>query len=208
MLLQRILCSSFFINIIQTSFTNHWKEVDIPHAMAKLKDFPSLERYMERHVTEGLYLLQFRKCKDKSCCSLRCKELPPLIPAPVLHPNGEHYLKFNETYGLFGASEKDCPSLQKNGKEKKTKNPYWIQIPGQSCSCSVNMLPVWQAKMCLLPQQQDCSWRSTWAWRNHVFLWNTVKEQKHIHGESTEEGMCREGWVAQCPTQELALSRA
>ena len=48
-------------------------EEDIPHAMAKLKDFPSLEKYFERHMTEGLYLLQFGKCEDESCCSLRCK---------------------------------------------------------------------------------------------------------------------------------------
>ncbi len=89
--------------------------------MAKLKEYKRLEAFFEVHMTEGLYLLQFRKCDDRNCClPLRSTQLPPLIPAPVLQPNGEHYMPFEATYGKISASEKDCPSLV--NKEKSTKN--------------------------------------------------------------------------------------
>ena len=123
MLLQRILCSSFFINIIQTSFTNHWKRSRHPPCNGEAGRLSFTWEVHGKAGDRGSLLLQFRKCKDQSCGSLLCKELPPSISASVLHPNGDHFLKCNETYGLLGASEKDRPSLQKTGKEKKTKNP-------------------------------------------------------------------------------------
>ena len=43
------------------------QEDDIPHAQAKLKNFSSL------HLTEGLYMLQFRKSEEETCC-IRKKE--------------------------------------------------------------------------------------------------------------------------------------
>ena len=38
----------------------------IPHSRSKLKKFQSLQRYFDKHLKEGLYLLQFRKCNDKN----------------------------------------------------------------------------------------------------------------------------------------------
>ena len=39
-------------------------ENDIPHAQAKLKNFPFLHKYFGDHLTEDLYMLQFRKCEE------------------------------------------------------------------------------------------------------------------------------------------------
>ena len=98
---------------------NICQEEDIPHSMSKLKNYPSLKQYLERHMVEGLYLLQFRKCNDKDCCLLQSDALPPPIPAPVLQPDGCHYMSFADTYGIFSTSEKDCPSLNKREGSKK-----------------------------------------------------------------------------------------
>ena len=50
-------------------------EGSIPHAQAKLKDYPALQKFLGRHMTDGLYLLQFRKCNDESCCKIRGKQI-------------------------------------------------------------------------------------------------------------------------------------
>ena len=43
-------------------------EKSIPHARAKLKNYPALGKYFEDHLTEGLYMLQFWKCDNESFC--------------------------------------------------------------------------------------------------------------------------------------------
>ena len=48
-------------------------EDSIPHSQSKLKDYPKLQAYLSKHMTDGLYLLQFRKCSDISCCQIRGK---------------------------------------------------------------------------------------------------------------------------------------
>jgi len=45
-------------------------------------------------MVDGLYVLQFRKCEDVTCCTKRNGDLPPKVPAPVMGPDGEHYLSF------------------------------------------------------------------------------------------------------------------
>ena len=67
----------------------------IPHSRSKLKKFSCLQQYFDKHLTEGLYLLQSRKCDDKNCCTIKNDPLPPLIPVPVMAPDGEHYLGFD-----------------------------------------------------------------------------------------------------------------
>lgn len=52
-------------------------ESTIPHNQPKLGNFPSLQSLFQAHMTEGLYLLQFRKCDNKECCKLR--KLPYLL---------------------------------------------------------------------------------------------------------------------------------
>ena len=97
-------------------------EADIPHSIAKLPSYPGLHSYMGKHMVEGLYLLQFRKCANKECCQFRSNDtLQPLVPAPVLGPSGESYLKFTDTYGMIKTTEKDCPSLKamREGGRKK-----------------------------------------------------------------------------------------
>ena len=76
-----------------------------------MKIFPSLQQYFDKHLTEGLYLLQFRKCDDKNCCTIKNDPLPPLIPASDMAPDGEHCLAFDDLYRKFQTTEKDCPSL-------------------------------------------------------------------------------------------------
>lgn len=73
-------------------------------------------------MVDGLYLLQFRKCNDITCCQKGNGNLPPLVPAPVLSPDGEHYLPFNSLYDKVETTEKDCPSLSKIVRDKKKKN--------------------------------------------------------------------------------------
>ena len=73
-------------------------------------------------MKEGIYLLQFRKCMDDNCCKLIVEPLPPPIPAPVLAPDGLHYLLFDDLYGKFTTTEEFCPSL-KSKKAEKPKEP-------------------------------------------------------------------------------------
>ena len=96
-------------------------EKSILHARAKLKNYPALEKYFEDHLTEGLYMLQFRKCDNDSCC-VKKTELPPPLPAPVLEPAGDHYLLFTKVYGKIATTEKDCPSLIQKGEKKKEQS--------------------------------------------------------------------------------------
>ena len=84
----------------------------IPHSQAKLCEYPSLEIYFEAHMKEGLYLLQFRKCMGDNCCKLIVEPLLPPIPAPVLAPDGLHYLTFDDLYGKFTTTEEFYPSLK------------------------------------------------------------------------------------------------
>ena len=74
-------------------------EEDILHAMSKLSKYQQLKDYLEKHMTDSLYMLRFRKCDDMSCCTKLNDVLPPPVPAPVLGPSKEKYLKFEDTYG-------------------------------------------------------------------------------------------------------------
>lgn len=95
--------------------------------MAKLKEYPQLKQYFEAHLTDGLYMLQFRKCTDRTCCIMRNDILPPPIPAPILSEDKQHYMKFEETYGKGKTTAKDCPSLQsKEGNKKSSSNHKYI----------------------------------------------------------------------------------
>lgn len=93
----------------------------IPHHQAKLNNYPSLKKFMDKHLTKGLYMLQYRKCDDESCCQRKIDLLPPLVPAPVMSPDKVHYLPFDALYGKVKTTETDCPSLQPRS-EKKDKN--------------------------------------------------------------------------------------
>ena len=84
------------LNVIEPIITN---EQAIPHSRSKLKEYPLLAKFFQDHMVEGLYLLQFRKCRDLQCCTLRTKELPPRVPAPVLSPDKQHCLDFKDLYG-------------------------------------------------------------------------------------------------------------
>ena len=52
--------------------------------MSKLPKYQQLKDYLERHMIDGLYMLQFRKCGDMGCCTKLNEILPPPVPAPVL----------------------------------------------------------------------------------------------------------------------------
>ena len=91
----------------------------MPRRRTSLKSYPCLEKYLEVHLNEGLYMLQFRKCNDHTCCILRSEKLPPPVPAPVMSPDGQHYLSFETLYGKVDTTEKDCPSLQVKSDKKK-----------------------------------------------------------------------------------------
>ena len=92
---------------------------NIPRRQTSLKSYPCLEKYLEVHLNEGLYMLQFHKCNDQTFCILRSKKLPPPVPAPVMSPDGQHYLSFETLYGKVDTTEKDCPSLQVKSDKKK-----------------------------------------------------------------------------------------
>lgn len=70
-------------------------------------------------MTNGLYLLQYRKCDDETCCVLTSGHLPPPVPAPIMGTDGDHYLKFDDLYGKVQTTEKDCPSLKQKGNHQK-----------------------------------------------------------------------------------------
>ena len=97
-------------------------ESTIPHNQPKLHHYPSLQSFFGKHMIEGLYMLQFRKCDNKDCCVIRNGPLPPCLPAPVPTSDGEHYMDFFTLYGKIRTTEKDCPSLKTSGKDQKKKN--------------------------------------------------------------------------------------
>ena len=70
-------------------------------------------------------MLQFRKCEDLTCCQRKTNPLPPKIPAPVLSPDGEKYLKFEMLYSKVVTTEKDCPSLSKTNQNMKEQGPRY-----------------------------------------------------------------------------------
>lgn len=73
-------------------------------------------------------LLQFRKCDDKSWCVIKNDPLPPFIPVPVIAPDGEHYLVFDDLYRKTQATEKDCPSLSVQVSQKKKDHSSFIAV--------------------------------------------------------------------------------
>uniref|UniRef100_A0A7M5VAL2 Zinc finger PHD-type domain-containing protein n=2 Tax=Clytia hemisphaerica TaxID=252671 RepID=A0A7M5VAL2_9CNID len=113
---------------------------DIPRAMAKLPNFPSLKSYLEKHMKDGLYLIQFRKCDDLACCQRTIQDLPPHIPAPILSPDSNHYMKFNDLYGKIQTTEADCPSLNAAtfSRSKKTSGfKYLASLVVSKIECSL-----------------------------------------------------------------------
>lgn len=112
-------------------------ENDIPHARAKLKNYPSLNNFFQHHLKEGLYLLQFRKCNNDGCCVKNCEILPPVIPAPVLSPDKQSYLDFDDLYGKVVTTEIDCPSLKKTSGEKK-KNQMGMKFLAKKVVSTIN----------------------------------------------------------------------
>ena len=95
------------------------QENGIPHAQAKLTKFLSLHKYFEDNLIEGLYMLQFRKCEDETCCIRKKESLPPPAPAPVLSADGEHYLPFEDTCRKLSTTDRDCSSLQQKHNKPK-----------------------------------------------------------------------------------------
>ena len=99
--------------------------------MVKLRDFPALQSFFNRHMTEGLYLLQFHKCQNSECCKPKTN-LPPMVPAPIRTPEGDKYMKFDDTknnildgtYGKIKFTEKDCPSRMHSTEKKKLLPRY------------------------------------------------------------------------------------
>ena len=59
-------------------------EEDIPRAMSKLPKYQQLKDYLEKHMIDGLYMLQFRKCDGMCCCTKLNDILPPPVPTPAL----------------------------------------------------------------------------------------------------------------------------
>ena len=58
----------------------NWSEVDFHLAQSDLPKFTHLARFLENHIVDGFYVLQFRKCSDPTCCHTKAT-LPPHVPA-------------------------------------------------------------------------------------------------------------------------------
>ena len=58
----------------------NWSEVDFHPAQSDLPKFTHLARFLENHIVDGFYVLQFRKCSDPTCCHTK-DILPPHVPA-------------------------------------------------------------------------------------------------------------------------------
>ena len=65
-----------------------------------------MESDLEKHMKDGLYLLRFRKCEDETCCQGIVPDLPPYVPSPILQPNGEQYVKFQDLDGKVETTER------------------------------------------------------------------------------------------------------
>ena len=94
-------------------------EEDIPRAMSKLPKYQQLKDYLAKHMIDGLYMPQFRKCDGMSCCTKLNDILPRPVPAPALGSSKGKYLKSEDAFGKITTTEKDYPSL--NTKDT-TKN--------------------------------------------------------------------------------------
>ena len=115
------------------------KKEDIAHGLSKLKNYPDLESYLEKHITDGLYLSQFRKCEDETCCQRIVLDLHPYVSAPILQPNGEQYVKFQDLYGKVETTERYGPSLMANESRsrKQEKFKYLASHVAATLKCSL-----------------------------------------------------------------------
>lgn len=75
-------------------------------------------------MKDGLYLLQFRKCEDETCCHRIVPDLHPNVPAPILQPNGEQYVKSQDLYGKVETTERYCPSLMANESRSRKQEGF------------------------------------------------------------------------------------
>ena len=105
------------------------QEDDIPHAEAKLKNFPFLHKYFGDHLTE-----------DGTCCIKEKESLLPPAPAPVLSAmaDGEHYLSFEDTYSKLSVMKKDRPSLQQKHNKPKPNTKQKLSFQDVSSDCNLN----------------------------------------------------------------------
>ena len=112
---------------------------DIAHALSKLKNHPNLESYLVKHMEDRLYLLQFRKCEDETCCHWIVPDLHPYVPAPILQPNGEQYVKSQDLYGKVETTERYCPSLMANeSRSRKQEGFKYLASPvAATLKCSL-----------------------------------------------------------------------
>ena len=92
----------------------------------KVQRCAEYKNWIKQHCRERQYSFQIRKCKNEECCPKPTlpREKLAWLPDPILDPSGEHYLPFQEVYGIE-TTERDRPSLlqkEKPNKEKKKES--------------------------------------------------------------------------------------
>ena len=89
-------------------------------------------------MKDGLYLLQFRKCEDETCCQRIVIDLPPYVPSPTLQPNGEQYVEFQDLYGKVETTERYCSPLMANENRSRKKGfKYLASCVVATLKCSL-----------------------------------------------------------------------
>lgn len=99
--------------------------------MVKLTDFPAIQSFFNCHMTEGLYLLQFRKCQNSECCKPK-SNLPSMFPAPIRTTEGDNCMKFDDTYGKIKTTEKYC-LLRIHSTEKNKRGSRYKLLSNAQC---------------------------------------------------------------------------
>ena len=156
------------------------QENDIPHAQAKLKNFPSLHKYFGDHLIEGLYMLQFRKCEDETCCIRKKESLPPPVPAPVLSADGEHYLPFEDTCRKLSTTDRDCSSLQQKHNKPKPNTKQNFKFLG---SRVVTVLECVQCKKsrCIFSMQSQLTPSNQQLLEDIIFTCGMLLDSKSLY---------------------------
>ena len=68
---------------------------------------------------------------DQTCFILHSEKSPLPVPAPVMSPDGQHYLSFETLYGKVDTAEKDYPFLEVKSDKKKAMAAKDHKFPSQ-----------------------------------------------------------------------------
>ena len=154
------------------------RKEDILHVLSKLKSYPNLESYLEKHTKDGLYLLQFRKCEDETCC----QRIDQIYLIMYLLQFCSQMMSNMWSFKIYTANWSHGKTLPISyGQWKQLLQTSRIQISSQSCSSNHEVLLMQQNMLRLLNVVFVRSYRCTIFGRFHLFARCLTSIKNLIH---------------------------